>query len=144
MSPRRESRKARLSALLEAGGIVDEARFQQLKALLDPVSESYLRKLLRDSGAPLSPMVEGVSIATFEALERTLLTLSDVYGSGRREARRLVVEAKDRLRWAESRASDESRREDRREMLLWVMTWLENPAAFPLWLGLRKRVKVGL
>jgi len=130
--------------LLEDCGIVDEARFRSLKAGLEPVSDSYLRKLLRESGVPLAPMVEGVSISSFETLERTLLVLADVYAAGTRDARTLVIEAKDRLRWSEKRAADEDHREEKREMLLWVMTWLENPVAFSVWLRLRKRVTLGV
>jgi hypothetical protein len=144
MSPRRDSKKAGLSALLGSGGLVDGTRFRELKSALEPVSESYLRKLLRDSGVPLAPEVEGVSASSFESLERTLLALAEAYGGGAREVRKLVIEAKNHLRWAERKASDESRRAERREMLLWVMTWLENPSAFPVWLPLRKRAKVGV
>jgi hypothetical protein len=142
MPPPRESRKARLKQLIEARPCeaIDESRFQDLRAQLQPISEEYLRKLLRESGVPLVPLVEGVSVSSFEALERTLLGLAGSYASGATHARRLVIQAKDRVRWAESRAAGEEHRAEKREMLLWVLTWLENPAAFPLWLRLRKRV----
>lgn len=140
MPPRPDSKKARLRQALEAepSKLIDEARFNELKCVLDPISESYLRALLRDSGAPLSPLVEGVSLSSCEALERTLLRLSDAYANGAKQARSLVIDAKVRLRWAESRAPNEERRAEKREMLLWVLTWLENPAAFPVWVRLRK------
>jgi hypothetical protein len=142
MSPSRDSKKARLLRRLEAepSTVIDEPGFRELKSQLAPISDSYLRKLLRESGAPLSPLVEGVSLASFDALERTLVGLADAYSSGAVHARALVIESKVRLRWAESRASDEARRAEKREMLLWVLTWLENPVAFPVWLRLRKHV----
>jgi hypothetical protein len=139
--PRRESKKARLKLLIEAAprDRIDEPRFQDLRAQLQPISEEYLRKLLRESGVPLAPLVEGVSLSSFDALEHTLLALSDCYASGAGQARQLVIRAKDRLRWSEARARDEHQRAEKREMLLWVLTWLGNPPAFPLWLRLRKR-----
>ena len=140
MSARPESKKSRLLQWLDpAASPVDESRFSELRTRLHPISESYLRKLLRESGVPLAPLVEGVSLSSFEGLERTLLALSDVYGCGEHGARRLVIEAKNHLRWSESRAADEVHRAQKREMLLWVLTWLENPMAFPVWLRLRKR-----
>jgi hypothetical protein len=142
MSPSRDSKKARLLRRLEAAPstVIDEPEFRELKSQLEPISESYLRKLLRESGAPLSPLVEGVSLASFDTLERTLQALAGAYANGAVHARALVIDSKVRLRWAESRAPDEAHRAEKREMLLWVLTWLENPVAFPVWLRLRKNV----
>ena len=140
MPPRPESKKARLRKWLDPPPpLIDETRFADLKTRLDPISESYLRTLLRDSGVPLAPIVEGVSMSSFNSLERTLVALTEAYENGAREARRLVIEAKVRIRWSASRTSEEERRAEKEEMLLWVLTWLENPGAFPVWLRLRKR-----
>ena len=54
---------------------IGEAEFAALRARLAPVSESYLRKLLRECGVPLDPMVEGVRQGTFAELETSLLRL---------------------------------------------------------------------
>ena len=143
MRPRAESKRSILAEYLAAtkAAHVDEQLASELTALLSPVSAAYLRRLLRQSGVPLAPMVEGVNQESLDHLERTLLALAGEYESGRREARRMVIEAKERLRWSEARATDPERRADKSEMLLWVMTWLENPAAFPVWVRLRKRTR---
>jgi hypothetical protein len=143
MRPRAESKRSLLADYLAVtkAASVDEQLASELSALLSPVSAGYLRRLLRQSGVPLAPMVEGVNQESLEHLERTLVNLAGEYESGRREARRVVIEAKERLRWSEARATDPERRADKSEMLLWVMTWLENPAAFPVWVRLRKRTR---
>ncbi len=107
---------------------------QELRALLAPVSQSYLRRLLRESGVPLDPLVEGVRQTSFEELERTLLALGEC---DRAAARRLIIEAKDHARLAMRRMEGEARAA-KEEMILWMLTWLENPDAFPVWLRLRK------
>jgi hypothetical protein len=140
VASRSESRKARL-ALLLAGreGVVDEQRYADLKAALAPVSDSYLRRLLRESGAELAPMVEGVVASSDQALERTLLALASEYEVSdalrRRAVRSLVIEAKDHVRWSMKKAPSD----EKAEHLLWLMTWLENPDAFAVWLPMRKR-----
>ncbi len=46
--------------------------------------------------------------------------------------RRLVIVAKDHARWASRKHPEKE------EMLLWMTTWLENPAVFPGWVKLRR------
>jgi hypothetical protein len=110
---------------------VGEMQFDELRVILAPISESYLRRLLRESGVALAPLVEGVRQGTLEDLESTLLVLLDEYersGPDRRAAvRRLVITAKDHARWA-----------GKEEMVLWMTTWLENPPVFRQWLVLRR------
>ena len=119
---------------------VEEADLEALRAELGGVSASYLRRILRESGTALSPLVEGVRQEDFDSLERTLLALLEEYersGRERRQSvRRLVIEAKDHARWA-SRKSE--KRPEKEEMALWMLTWLENPALFPQWARLRRR-----
>jgi hypothetical protein len=107
--------------------------FEQLKAALDPISESYLRKLLRDTGLPLAPLVDGVRQSNQGALELSLLALLAEYQSGdaakRQAVRKLVITAKDHARWTH-----------KTENLLWLTTWLENPPLFPAWARLRKEI----
>src|SRR5665213_2811149 len=83
---------------------IGEAEFQQLRAALAPVSESYLRRLLRDCGVPLDATVEGVRQAAFDDLETSLLKLLEEYEPGdpthRMAVRRLVITAKDHARLA--------------------------------------------
>ena len=116
----------------------------QLRAELAPISESYLRRLLRDSGAALSPLVEGVRQDDLTQLERTLLALEDEYAHGDREratcCRKLVIEAREHARFALRRmAEDDPRRTTRAEMIEWMRQWLEYPKLFPQWVELRKR-----
>jgi hypothetical protein len=98
---------------------VGEKEFAELQRDLAPVSESYLRKLLRESGFPLSPTVEGVRQGNLDELEASLLAMLHEY---------------DHARWAARRKPGE-----KEEMLLWLMTWLENPPVFLEWVKLRRR-----
>ncbi len=118
---------------------IGEAEFAQLLIDLAPVSESYLRKLVRESGAPLHPMVEGVRQATFDDLEASLLNLLEEYLQGdaprRMSLRRLVITAKDHARLA---ARIPGKRAEKEEMILWLTTWLENPPVFSEWVTIRR------
>jgi len=120
---------------------IGEAEFALLRAELAPVSESYLRKLLRECGVPLDPMVEGVRQATFAEPEASLLRLLAEYEAGdparRMAVRRLVITAKEHSRLA---ARDPGKRPDKEEIILWLTTWLENPPVFREWLNIRRRL----
>ncbi len=111
---------------------IGEAEFGEIFRALAPVSENYLRKLLRESGAPLAPIIEGVRQSNLDELEASLLALLDEYESSdapRRQAiRKMMITAKDYARWA--------KKPD--EMILWMTTWLENPPVFRTWLKLRR------
>ncbi len=124
---------------------IADAEWDELAQALAPISESHLRRLLRESGVPLSPLVEGVRQEDFAALERTLLALLEIYGSDparARACRRAVITAKDHAKWVlrNPRAAPE-KREQKEEMVLWMLTWLENPPVFPSWLALRRKVR---
>jgi len=136
--PRKPAKRAELAAWLgrdSAPPKIGEAEFEALARELAPISESYLRKLLRESGAALAPMVEGVRQSNLDELESSLLALLDEFersDAQRRSAvRRLVITAKDHARWASKRAEKE-------EMILWLLTWLENPPVFRDWVRLRR------
>lgn len=100
--------------------------------------------MLRQTGIPLAPMVEGVRQDSLESLDRTLLNLLDEYetaqqaGDSRRqhEIRRLVILAKDHAKMA-ARAAQGTRQRDKIEMVLRMLTWLENPGVFRQWIRLR-------
>lgn len=121
---------------------IGETEWAMLHVDLGPVSGSYLRRLLRESGVPLAPLVEGVRQETFEALESSLLNLLKEYEGGdtayRASIRRLVIEAKDHARWA---ARKSEKRAQKEEMALWMLTWLENPPLFPQWVRLRRQAQ---
>ena len=140
-----KGKRAELAATLKARGWirVGETEWTELLAALAPVSENYLRRLLRESGVELSPMVEGVRQGRFEELEASLAALLDEYEGGdarRRSAvRKLVITAKEHAQWAWRRAAAGSeKRAEKEEMTLWLTTWLENPGLFPEWVRLRK------
>ena len=142
MPPRSDSKRARVETYLaeRKPGIVDDGVWRELRDQLAPISDSYLRELLRASGVPLSPEVEGVRQDSLENAERTLTALARAYEVAdpvaRRRIRACVIDSKDHLKWALQRTSGNALKQ---ELLLWAMTWLENPAVFESWLKLRRR-----
>lgn len=150
MASTKASVKARLAEYLQnrQPGPLAEGEFERLLGLLAPVSRTYLRRLLRQSGTPLAPLVEGVRQEGVDELERTLVALEAVYREARqrgdlerqRLCRRLVIEAKDHARWALRRGKLGPEQAGwRREAIEWMLVWLENPEAFPVWASLRRR-----
>jgi hypothetical protein len=137
----RKSKKEALKQWLqnERPPQITEAHFAHLLELLEPISEGYLRRILRESGTALSPVVEGVVQDSFENLERTLRALSEEYErSGRTRARtirNLVILAKKHTRWAALRSPEKA--PVKKEMEAWILVWLENPTVFPIWVNLR-------
>jgi hypothetical protein len=119
---------------------IDEKEWAMLHVELGPISGSTLRRLLRESGVPLGPFVEGVRQHSLEALESSLLNLLKEYEGGdpaqKASIRRLVIESKEHARWA-ARVPD--KRAEKQEMALWMLTWLENPPLFPQWVKLRRQ-----
>jgi hypothetical protein len=124
---------------------IGEAEFEALGRALAPVSESYLRKLVRESGVPLDAMVEGVRQGSFDELEASLLRFQDEYERGdavrRAAVRRVVITSKEHARLA---ARSPEKRAEKEEMILWLVTWLENPPLFAAWVRLRRGVQVNL
>ena len=127
------TKRAKLAAWIERErpALIGMNEFERLKEALGPVNDNYLRKLLRDSGVPLAPMVDGVRQSNLGALELSLLALLAEYESGdaahRLAVRKLVITARDHAQWAH-----------KEENLLWLTTWLQNPPLFPAWARLRK------
>jgi hypothetical protein len=117
----------------------------ELRRELAPVSDSYLRRLLRESGIPVAQPYAGVRQGSFEELVQSLVEMEQVYrtamDAGDRErarfCRRVVIQAKDHARMAARRS--EARREEKLEMARWMLVWLENPAIFETWARLRLR-----
>ncbi len=106
------------------------------------MTDRTLRRLLRESGWALHPLVEGVRQESFDELGRTLLNLVAEYANsnagGRQACRDAVITARDHARFALRSAA---RRAEKEEMILWMRTWLENPPVFPVWLELRRRLR---
>ncbi len=86
---------------------ITEAVWHDLLRRLAPVSESYLRDLLRATGLPFEQPYAGIRQHTFEELEQSLGEMLAVYteanAAGDREraryCRRQVIGAKDRARF---------------------------------------------
>ena len=124
----------------ERPNTIGEPQWEALMAALTPITENYLRRLLRASGLPLAPLVEGVRQESLDALELSLVRLWKEYEHGdaarRARVRRLVITAKDHARWAARKSA--SKKAEKEEMMLWMLTWLENPPVFPEWVRLRR------
>jgi hypothetical protein len=127
---------------------ITEAVWQDLMLRLAPVSESYLRDLLRDTGLPFDQPYAGIRQHTFEELEQSLRAMLQVYRdaleAGAREraryCRRQVIAAKDRAKFlAVAPRTSPERRTQKEEMAQWMLVWLENPEVFPAWVDARKK-----
>ena len=146
--PSRKQKLAEIRAYVEDLGIdsIGESHFEELRSRMAPLSDRALRKLLRETGYALAPVVEGVRQEDFDQLERTLAALAGEYerAAGGRERtrmiRRLVITAKEHARFA-ARARDVGKRQAKEEMAEWMLVWLENPAIFPQWVRLRRAAR---
>ena len=126
--------------------MVGPAEFDRLLEALAPIAAPRLRKLLRETGAPLAPLVNGVRQDDLASLGATLLDLHGELADARAhqdraresQCRLLVIEAKEHARWAAKRAADPARRAEKEEMAAWMLVWLENPEIFPAWLRARR------
>ncbi len=130
----------------EAPARITEGVWGELLMRLAPVSESYLRDLLRATGLPFDQPYAGIRQHTFEELELSLREILQVYtdsnASGNRDraryCRRQVIAAKDRAKFLAPRNPQKE------EMVQWMLVWLENPEVFPAWVDARKNVGPGL
>jgi hypothetical protein len=127
---------------------ITEAVWQDLLRRLAPVSESYLRDLLRATGLPFDQPYSGIRQHTFEELEHSLRAMLRVYGdslaAGHRDraryCRRQVIAAKDRAKFlAVTPHGTPEKRTQKEEMAQWMLVWLENPEVFPAWVDARKK-----
>ena len=127
---------------------ITQAVWQDLLQRLAPVSDSYLRDLLRETGLPFEQPYAGVRQHTFEELERSLREMEAVYTASMtaedreraRYCRRQVIAAKDRARFvAQNSRTAAEKRIQKEEMAQWMLVWLEDPALFPAWVEARKQ-----
>src|ERR1017187_6741868 len=127
--------------------------WNHLLAHLAPVSENYLRELLRQTALPFEQPYAGIRQHTFEELEQSLremlLVYRDAMAAGNRSraryCRRQVIGAKDRARYlARAGRTAPEKKARKEEMVQWMLVWLENPEVFPAWVEARKRVEPGL
>jgi hypothetical protein len=119
---------------------ITEEIWRELAALLAPISESYLRRLLHATGLPIAQPFGGVRQGSLEELESSLIEIGRVYLSEPLACRRAVIQAKDHARLvSRNQKVDPEKRSQKEEMVEWMLVWLENPAIFETWVALRKR-----
>jgi hypothetical protein len=132
----------------ERPAAITAAVWTSLVQRLAPVSESYLRDLLRDTGLPFAQPYAGIRQHTFEELEQSLRDMLRVYteamAAGNRDraryCRRQVIGAKDRAKFlARNPRTSPDRKAQKEEMVQWMLVWLENPEVFPAWADARNR-----
>jgi len=143
------SKKARLGEYLAAKRLtrVAESDWRDLLALLQPITRSYLRRLLAQSGLPVQAPFGGVHQKSLEELEQSLIEMEEVYARAKSEGnreradqcRRAVIEAKDHARLSlRSPSTSSEKKALKQEMVEWMLVWLENPGVFPAWVKLRR------
>jgi hypothetical protein len=147
---RPKSKKQRLEEYLRERqpATITEDIWRELLALLPPISESYLRDLLHATGLEVAQPFGGVRQGSFDELAASLIEMQAVYAAAVAEhdqarakvCRRVVIEAKDRARLiARNPRVDAEKRKQKQEMAEWILVWLENPAIFEPWAGLRRQ-----
>ena len=145
-----KSRKQALREFLAAGRImaIGEAEWQAALLTLAPISESYLRDLLRATGLPFAQPFAGIRQNSFADLDRDLRGILAVYAEAMRAGdrlrarycRRQVIAAKDRARFVGRHPkTSPDKKAQKEEMAQWMLVWLENPEVFPAWVEIRKR-----
>lgn len=148
----KQSKKSRLRRLLaeKKPEVIGEVEWKTLLAELAPISESYLRGLLHETGIPFEQPFAGVRQKSFEDLEQSLIAMESVYrrameAGDRHRAqycRNLVIQSKEHARLAARSPKTSAETKGRKEeMLQWMQVWLENPGVFPVWVEIRKRAQ---
>jgi hypothetical protein len=125
----------------EKPAAITEAEWTALRMRLAPVSESYLRDLLRATGLPFDQPWAGIRQHTLDELEASLRSMLEVYREAisredrerARYCRRQVIAAKDRAKFLAKV------KPEKEEMVQWMLVWLENPEVFPAWVEARKK-----
>jgi hypothetical protein len=145
-----KSRKQALREFLAAGQIthIGEEEWQAALRTLAPISESYLRDLLRETGLPFAQPYAGIRQKSFAELECDLRGMLAIYVEATRAGdrqrarycRRQIIAAKDRARFvARNPKTSPEKKVQKDEMAQWMLVWLENPEVFPAWVEIRKR-----
>ena len=145
-----KSRKQALLEFLAAEPMtaIGEAQWQAALRTLAPISESYLRDLLRETGLAFAQPYAGIRQKSFADLEQDLGQMLATYTAAMRAGdrqrarycRRQVIAAKDRARFVARNPKTSPEKKARKdEMAQWMLVWLENPEVFPAWVEIRKR-----
>ena len=145
-----KSKKQRLRDLLyeRRPERITESEWLALERELAPISAAYLRQLLRATGLPVDQPYDGVRQGSFEELERSLVEMGALYAAAvekddrllAKRCRGVVIEAKNHARLAARNPRvDPAKREQKEEMVDWMLVWLGDPSLFPTWVDLKKR-----
>jgi hypothetical protein len=127
---------------------ITEAVWRELLIILAPISESYLRDLLRQTELPFEQPYAGIRQHTLGELEQSLREMLSVYQDAAqsrdreraRYCRRQAIAAKDRAKFlAQDGRTSPEKKALKAEMAQWLLVWLENPDVFPAWVEARKR-----
>ena len=152
MPPSGKSVKQQLREYLaaEQHAAITEGVWRDLLRRLAPVSESYLRDLLRATGLAFDQPYAGVRQHSFEELEESLREMHQVYagamaagdGERARYCRRQVIGAKDRAKFLALNARTSPEKAAlKQEMTQWMLVWLDDPEIFPAWVDAWKRAR---
>jgi hypothetical protein len=127
---------------------ITEAVWKDLRAALAPVSEGYLRELLRATGLEFDLPYAGIRQHSLEELEDSLRGMERVHAEAQargdreraRYCRRQVIGAKDRAKYLAARpGTSPEKKAQKEEMTRWMLVWLEDPGVFAAWVEARKR-----
>lgn len=127
--------KQQLALSLEGVELVTPAIFKQILKQTNS-SPAYLKRLLRNQPIPLHPLIEGIRQDDLNNLVRTLSNLAQLYESEPVPARAAVLESKTHTNLLIARNPQDPWR---KQVLLHLNTWLENPHIYPLWAALQMR-----
>lgn len=121
-------------------GSIGAEEWKMLREAFPKLGESRLRKTLLDNGLKLEQPCRGVDIHSLECLEETLNDLAEFYNREPAIARKMVIAAKDKARFAaRNQKAAPEKRALKLEMVDWMLVWLGDPAMFAPWVYLRKQ-----
>ncbi len=107
-------------------------------------SEGSLREWLTEIAIDVDQPYRGVDTKTFDSLQASLTAMSELYegdGDARKLCRATVIAAKDRTRFsAKNPKVDPNKRTLKSEMVEWMLVWLSDPAMFPAWAEIRRKL----
>jgi len=141
MSNKTDDNRRRLIALVSTEGWerIGAREWTLLREALPQAAESWLRKTLVELGVKLDQPWRGVDVSSLQRLEETLIAIADLYAREPAAARKMVIAAKDKTRFAaRNQKAAAEKRALKLEMVHWMLVWLGDPAMFATWVGLRK------
>jgi hypothetical protein len=118
---------------------IGKTEWEELRERFAATTENTLRKHAGASGVIVVQPWRGLDTASLDGLELSLIEMAEAYGTHPREARRVVISAKDTTRFAARNPKvAAAKRELKAEMVEWMLVWLGDPAMFEDWVKLRK------